>query len=56
MCSNFQRVYADVEKDAQRFVILGGDADQWSSDPVIQEIESRTDVNEIFASRTIFRT
>lgn len=46
---DFQRVYADVESDAQRYVILGGDADRWSSDPVIQEIESRTYVQEIFA-------
>jgi phage terminase large subunit-like protein len=46
---DFQRVYADIEADSRRFQILGGDADKWSSDPVIQEIESRTYVREIFA-------
>jgi phage terminase large subunit-like protein len=46
---DFEKVYADIESDARRFTILGGDADKWSSDPVIQEIESRTYVSEIFA-------
>jgi phage terminase large subunit-like protein len=46
---DFEKVYADIESDAQRFTILGGDADKWSSDPVIQEIESRTYISEIFA-------
>ena len=46
---DFERVYADIETDARRFTILGGDADKWSSDPVIQEIESRTYVNQIFS-------
>lgn len=46
---DFDRVYSDIESDARRFTILGGDADKWSSDPVIQEIESRTYVSQIFA-------
>lgn len=46
---DFERVYADIETDARRYTILGGDADKWSSDPVIQEIESRTYVNQIFS-------
>lgn len=46
---DFERVYSDIEADARRFTILGGDADKWSSDPVIQEIESRTYVNQIFS-------
>ena len=46
---DFQKVYEDIEADARRFAILGGDADKWSSDPVIQEIESRTYVSEVFA-------
>lgn len=46
---DFEKVYADIESDARRFSIMGGDADKWSSDPVIQEIESRTYVKEIFA-------
>lgn len=51
---DFQRVYADIEADSKRFSILGGDADKWSSDPVIQEIESRTYVREIFAYKNDF--
>lgn len=46
---DFGRVYDDVSADAQRFTILGGDADRWSSDPVIQEIESRTYVQDTYA-------
>lgn len=46
---DFQKVYADIEADSKRFSLLGGDADKWSSDPVIQEIERRTYVREIFA-------
>jgi len=51
---DFQQVYADIEADSKRFSILGGDADKWSSDPVIQEIESRTYVREIFAYKNDF--
>lgn len=51
---DFQRVYADIEADSRRFSIQGGDADKWSSDPVIQEIESRTYVREIFAYKNDF--
>lgn len=46
---DFERVYADIRADANRFVILGGDADKWSSDPVIQRIQDETYVREIFA-------
>lgn len=51
---DFDYVYKDFEKDAQRFDILGGDADQWSSDPVIQEIGRRTYVQEIFSYKNDF--
>ena len=51
---DFQRVYDDIEKDSKRFMFLGGDADQWSSDPVIQEVEARTYVSEIFAYKNDF--
>jgi phage terminase large subunit-like protein len=51
---DYQRVYQDIEADAKRFTIVGGDADQWSSDPVIQEIQTRTDVEEIFAYKNDF--
>lgn len=46
---DFQRVYSDIEKDARLFAIRGGDCDQWSSDPVIQEIQARTSVEELYA-------
>jgi phage terminase large subunit-like protein len=51
---DFQRVYADIGTDAQRYTILGGDADKWSSDPVIQEIEERTYVRPVFAYNNDF--
>lgn len=51
---DFERVYKDIEEDSRRFQILGGDADRWSTDPVIQEIESRTYVREIFAYKNDF--
>lgn len=46
---DFQRVYADIQSDVDLFTILGGDADQWSSDPVIQEIQNRCDIEEFYA-------
>jgi phage terminase large subunit-like protein len=51
---DFEQVYTDIESDSKRFTILGGDADQWSSDPVIQEIERRLYVPEIFAYKNDF--
>src|SRR5207249_2582302 len=52
---DFQRVYADIEADAEAFNILGGDADQWSSDPVIQEISRRTGIEEIYSYANTFQ-
>lgn len=46
---DFSVVYADISSDAARYTLLGGDADKWSSDPVIQEIENRTYVQDIYA-------
>lgn len=46
---DFSRVFADIDSDAQRYMILGGDADRYSMDPVIQEIESRTYLDKIFS-------
>ena len=40
---------AEIEADAQRFTILGIDADRWSSDPVLQEIGYRTYINDVMA-------
>lgn len=52
---DFDKVYEDIESDSKRFTILGGDADQWSSDPVIQEIEKRTYLYEdIFSYKNDF--
>lgn len=38
---DFDKFYDDVEADSKRFKILGGDADQWSMDAVIQEVQKR---------------
>jgi phage terminase large subunit-like protein len=51
---DFQQVYADIEADSRQFTLLGGDADKWSSDPVIQEIERRTYVDGIYAYENKF--
>lgn len=52
---DFDKVYDDIQSDSNRFTILGGDADQWSSDPVIQEIEKRTYLYEdIFTYKNDF--
>ncbi|MFD8496326.1 terminase large subunit [Amycolatopsis sp. NPDC059657] len=44
---DYQRIYADVEKDANDFELVAADADQWSMAPVIQEVEARTGIWEI---------
>lgn len=46
---DFDKVYEDIESDSQRFKILGGDADKWSMDVVIQEIEKRIYVRDTMA-------
>jgi phage terminase large subunit-like protein len=46
---DFNAVYDSIDADAQRFTILGADADRWSSDPVLQEIGYRTYVNDVMA-------
>lgn len=48
---DFEQFYADVKKDAQRFVILGGDVDKYQSEPVIQRIRLETGVgiDDIYA-------
>lgn len=46
---DFNAVYDAVESDAQRYTILGIDADRWSSDPVLQEIGYRTYVSDVMA-------
>jgi phage terminase large subunit-like protein len=51
---DFERVYSDVQADARRFQILGGDADLFSSDPVIQKIEEITYVDGIMAYKNTF--
>lgn len=53
---DFSVVYADIEEDSRRFGVLGGDADRWSSDPVIQEIEKRTYIQGIYAYENKFST
>jgi len=48
---DFEQFYADIEEDAKRFVILGGDVDKWASEPVIQQMRIRTGigVDDVFA-------
>lgn len=55
---DFNEVYDDIESDANRFVILGGDVDKWSSEPVIQAIRHRTyvGIEDIFAYDNQFST
>jgi len=47
---DYERVYADVTADARHFVIAGGDGDQWSMAPVVQELEHRASVPEGFVT------
>jgi phage terminase large subunit-like protein len=51
---DYTRIYDDIEADAERFLLVGGDADQWSMAPVIQEISRRTGVEEIDAYPNTF--
>lgn len=51
---DFDRVYADIDADAAAFDILGGDCDQWSSDPVIQEVAKRTGIEDVFSYKNDF--
>lgn len=46
---DYQRVYSGIERDATDFDIRAVDADQWSMEPVIQEVEQRTGVWQIDA-------
>jgi phage terminase large subunit-like protein len=52
---DFARVYDDITADSKRFAILGGDADKWSSDPVIQEIERRCYLRDTMVYENGFR-
>lgn len=46
---DYQRIYDDIEQDGRDFDLVATDADQWSSAPVIQEVEKRLGVWEIDA-------
>lgn len=50
----YDQLYSDVAEDAAMFNILGGDADSWSAAPVIQEIEKRARIEEIFTYKNNF--
>lgn len=43
---DFERFYDDIAADALRFNILGGDMDKFASDPVVQELSRRTNLDE----------
>jgi phage terminase large subunit-like protein len=51
---DYDRVYDDIEADGENFLLLAGDADQWSTAPVIQEICKRTSVEEVDAYPNTF--
>lgn len=46
---DYQRIYDDIAEDGRDFQFRATDADQWSSAPVIQEVEKRLGVWEIDA-------
>lgn len=52
---DYDRIYADIEQDARDFTIRATDADQWSSAPVIQEVEKRIGVWEIDAYNNTYQ-
>jgi phage terminase large subunit-like protein len=52
---DYERIYADIERDATDFDIRATDADQWSMAPVIQEVEKRTGVWEIDAYNNTYQ-
>jgi phage terminase large subunit-like protein len=52
---DYDRIYSDIEQDAQDFEIRAADADQWSMAPVIQEVEKRTGVWEVDAYNNTYQ-
>lgn len=52
---DYDRIYADIERDGRDFDLVATDADQWSMAPVIQEIEKRTGVWQIDAYNNTYQ-
>lgn len=52
---DFNAVYDAIDADAQRYTVLGIDADRWSSDPVLQEIGYRTYVSDVMSYSNDFQ-
>lgn len=52
---DYQRIYDDIEQDGRDFDLVATDADQWSSAPVIQEVEKRLGVWEIDAYQNTYQ-
>jgi phage terminase large subunit-like protein len=52
---DYERIYDDIEQDGRDFDLVATDADQWSSAPVIQEIEKRLGVWEIDAYQNTYQ-
>nr|WP_275106815.1 terminase large subunit [Nocardia brasiliensis] len=52
---DFDAFYADVEADNTLFQILGGDADKFASDPVLQRIQQLIYCDDIFAYSNVFQ-
>lgn len=43
---DYERIYADIQSDAETFPIRAMDGDQWSMEPVIQELRARAALDE----------
>lgn len=52
---DYDVIYDDIEQDGKDFDLVATDADQWSSAPVIQEVEKRLGVWEIDAYQNTYQ-
>ncbi|KZM71227.1 terminase large subunit [Nocardia terpenica] len=52
---DFEVFYTHVDEDSQHFNILGGDADKFASDPVLQRIQQTVYCDDIFAYANTFQ-
>jgi phage terminase large subunit-like protein len=52
---DYEQIYDDIERDGREFQLIATDADQWSSAPVIQEVEKRLGVWEIDAYQNTYQ-
>lgn len=52
---DYQRVYADIEADAERFAIRSVTYDKWCGEPVRQQVEDRTGLEMVESATTYER-